>query len=701
MPTDPDGYEAYYADKLWGLLPEIHRTEDSIGVDQAGPLRELVGRIGAQAAVVRRSIDRTWEDQSIETCDDWVIAYIADLLATNLVASLDARGQRLDVARTIYYRRRKGTLAVLEQLASDITGWDTKAVEFFRRLARTRHGLDPEIGWPEATSSPDNARAIQGAQGLVARLTSAAIGGFADLRNAHGAALAHTAFDELFHTADVRLGHGATGWYNIPRLGVFAWRLKSLPVDQGTPVLVLGDCANQYTFDPTGRNIPLFAASTTTSGDQWVASEEHQLPGPISAALLGTAFLSLYAEVEPDGVSVLPRSLAVYRKPDELTPHQLVPATLVATDPQSAVGLCFIDPERGRLYLPDGATDAPRVGYHHGFSSTIGAGAYDRRVRGQVTASGPAILVTGGGTTALGDALAAAAPTSELLIKDSLTYQSIADVTVTKLAVRADNHRRPVVRPSAATWTFTGTPGSELVLDGLLISGCDVVLLGEFASVTLTTTTLDPGSLRPDGSVIAFAADGKPLAPGHLRIGGAVSRLLVDRCVLGPILTEGVGLVETLIVRESIVQSLGLAGEKAIDLQRGSVELDRSTLLGSAAVHRLEASMSILDGVVVVADQQHGCVRYSTWRKGSALPKQYECVALAPGAQLFGSRDIGNPAYAQLLSTVGSAIAEGAEDGSEMGAFWREKNAIKERSLRIKYEEYMPAGLSPVVVYVT
>jgi hypothetical protein len=68
----------------------------------------MVNRIGAQAAVLRRSIDRLWQDQSIETCDDWVVPYIADLLATKLVASQDARGQRLDVAKTIYYRRRKG-----------------------------------------------------------------------------------------------------------------------------------------------------------------------------------------------------------------------------------------------------------------------------------------------------------------------------------------------------------------------------------------------------------------------------------------------------------------------------------------------------------------------------------------------------------------------------------------------------------------
>ncbi len=118
MADNRDHYEAYYANKLWNLLPALYRTEDTDVFDRAGPLRELVNRIGVQAAILRRSIDRLWEDQSIETCDDWVIPYLADLLATNLVASLDARGQRLDVANTVYYRRRKGTVAILEEIAS-------------------------------------------------------------------------------------------------------------------------------------------------------------------------------------------------------------------------------------------------------------------------------------------------------------------------------------------------------------------------------------------------------------------------------------------------------------------------------------------------------------------------------------------------------------------------------------------------------
>src|SRR5262245_46515437 len=103
-----DFFVDYYSAKLWNLVPAIHRALDSEPLEPGpqpagpGPLREMVNRVAAQAAIVRRSIDRLWEDQSIESCDDWAIPYIGDLLATNLVAALDARGQRLDVAKTIY-----------------------------------------------------------------------------------------------------------------------------------------------------------------------------------------------------------------------------------------------------------------------------------------------------------------------------------------------------------------------------------------------------------------------------------------------------------------------------------------------------------------------------------------------------------------------------------------------------------------------
>jgi hypothetical protein len=148
----------------------------------------------------------------------------------------------------------------------------------------------------------------------------------------------------------------------------------------------------------------------------------------------------------------------------------------------------------------------------------------------------------------------------------------------------------------------------------------------------------------------------------------------------------------------------------------GLASLNRCTLLGPGYVHRLEASECILDGVVRVEDTQHGCVRFCAWAAGSALPRQYKSVRVAPDSPLFTSRSFGRPGYAQLLpsadnsiivddntlsAATGVSISAGAEAGSEIGAFARDKNTVKERSLLIKYQEYMPLGLDPVIVYAT
>ena len=311
-----DGYETYYAERLWQLLPALYRTADTDSFDSPGPLRELLNRIGAQVAVVRRSIDRMWADQSIETCDDWVIPYLGDLLGTNLVTNLDAKAQRLDVAKTIHYRRRKGTVEILEELAQDVTGWTAHVVEAFRRLGRTRHGLDPAIGpaaYPQA-SAADVAQLAR-IEGLTGPLTRGAAGGFADLRSPHGALLANTAFDESFHTADVRAGRGAVGHFAIPNLLVFLWRLTSFPVVGGTPVAVAG-CPGQYVFDPTGRPVPLFLPPATDSRRlrrrPGRPAREWQVPGPLTD--------SLERAITAAGTASPPRSRR--RRPGPLRPRR-------------------------------------------------------------------------------------------------------------------------------------------------------------------------------------------------------------------------------------------------------------------------------------------------------------------------------------------------------------------------------------------
>lgn len=728
MQQDRDHYEAYYADKLWQLLPAVYRAEDSIQLDQIGPLREMVNRIGTQAAILRRSIDRLWADQSIETCDDWVIAYLGDLLKTNLVASLDARGQRLDVAKTIYYRRRKGTLALLEELAHDVTGWEVRVVEFFQRLSRTHHGLDPEIGLPAATPDSVDSRAVQQAQRLVGTLTNTPLGGWADLRHVYGAAQTDTAFDEFYHLADVRRGEGQLGWYNIPRLGVFLWRLRSFGVSPTTPV-AYSTCSDHYSFDPTGREIPLFAADHYVDQERWVSPAEWQLPSKLSASLLDAELVNLYAYGDPDGKPIL-NSLGVIDAVGDLVPIEAISADLHQWENPAIAYL--IDPARGRLIKGQAALAGdPYVTYYYGFSACIGAGPYDRRPLGLgATPTPEPDAKVQGGRDSLNTALISLGVEGTLTLEDSLTYTAVSDVAdIQAITLQADNQQRPLIRlpaPPLPTdlptgWVFTGgsAPDNTLVLEGLFISGGDLVLRGAFDQVLLRCCTLDPGDFDPAPATLDYrrAVDDRQLIPCHLYIEGQVNRLIIERCILGPIQTRarvhgGIeGTLQHLMMHDSIVQAV-YPDEDALNLGTGIIELVRCTVLGKTHVHRLAASECILDNIITVTDAQHSCLRFSAWATGSTVLHPYECVEIRPSAPLFTSRVFGQPGYAQLQTGANQLIhfssgggkatlMEGAEDGSEMGAFAREKNAIKQRSLLIKYNEFMPLGLSPVLITVT
>ena len=86
-------------------------------------------------------LNRDW---FIETCQDWAIPYLGDLVGYRLLPGVDASNPnpalvspRADVANTIGYRRRKGTLALLERLAADIARWPARAVELRQLVGST------------------------------------------------------------------------------------------------------------------------------------------------------------------------------------------------------------------------------------------------------------------------------------------------------------------------------------------------------------------------------------------------------------------------------------------------------------------------------------------------------------------------------------------------------------------------------------
>jgi len=105
------------ADQIYALLPAIYRTRDAA---QGEPLKALIGVIAEQVGVLERDLAGLQADQFIETCAPWVVPYIGDLIGwTALLPGVPgAAGSRAEVANTIGYRRRKGTLIALEQLVA-------------------------------------------------------------------------------------------------------------------------------------------------------------------------------------------------------------------------------------------------------------------------------------------------------------------------------------------------------------------------------------------------------------------------------------------------------------------------------------------------------------------------------------------------------------------------------------------------------
>jgi hypothetical protein len=717
MPDDT--YVARYGDKLWQLLPALYRTLDTGETPgAAGPLRELVNRIGAQMATVRRGIDRLWENQSIETCDDWVIPYIGDLLATRMVSCLDARAQRLDVAKTIYYRRRSGTVGLLEELGADIAGRDVRVVEFFRRLGRTRHQFDPPIGpipAPFDAAAPPIPPVVEGLAGAYSRTPA---GGFADLRNRYGAANTGSAFDEFAHTADLRHGAQSSGWYNISHLGVFIWWLQSFPILAATPVSN-GAAKPCFTFDPTGRDIPLFAPSSRSAesfGEHWVSPDEWQLPVAIREVLWRTVPDRLYPAAFWVGFG------------GGLSP---------AVQPRSNV---LVHPERGRFSFVGTAPQGTiATAYHFGFLSEIGAGGYDERVLPEIAQ--PAATTTVAGGTGLDTALAGINADATIEIGDTMTYPGPTAALVLaadrNVALRAENQQRPVIRWAGAgpnTWVIQGNGKADLTLQGIWLQGADIVLQGSFDTVRLRMVTLDPGTSDAPTALFVTAIDGATLRPATLWIEGTIDKLIIERCITGPIRTRNGGAVETLAASDSIIQSIpahaivagapvldpadlaarlksgsdpistqiraalsaadrdalkayapgsvpsaalqaalvaALAGrdratleaayplalaDLALGFANGTVSLSRCTVLGPTATHRMEASECILDEIARVEDPQHGCVRFCAYAEGSNLHAPYRSVAVPPRGPLFESRLFGGPNYAKLRRDADAAI---------------------------------------------
>jgi hypothetical protein len=757
-----DGFNTYFAERLWEMIPEMYRHEDGLAA-RPGVLRAMVELMAEQASVLRRSQDRLWDDQFAELCDDWALPYIADLVGARLVAALDQRARRVVVAKTIHYRRRAGTMGLLEQLAIDVTGWDAVVREQFRRLGRTRYLLDP---------APSR---------FAGRVSRTMPGGWADLRLVRAAELAGGPVDEYHYTADVRRHRGTDGRFGIPKLAVHLYRLAVYEMIGVTP---FDRGAGRYAFDPAGRDIPLFSPHRRVAGE-WQHAREWDLAAPMSCRVLGDAAYeiteallfavraaglsasatndlrkllgmriggesrllrlitavaqaanvpaltaaAMFARIRdgalvadcgcsallapslPVGAPAAPAALRVVRSPGgPVFRPEIAAASLdgwpALTLPTKVIA---VDPALGRLAFLSGVSPTSvSVDYYYGFSGNIGAGPYDRRDADEpLPVTLPPAPPTPPETTPLGGGglTAALLPLdTRARILDSASYTPIADrVGVEKMKVVAAHGQRPYLRLGASWILDAGTKtDSTLLLDGLWIgsrvAGRAVVLRGDYETVVVDRCTIDPGNLRLNGTTELPAVE--------LLIEGHIERLIIKRSIVGPIRAQSAnGVVESLEICDSIVQSIDpavpavMVGAFASAISAGDITICNSTVFGDVAVNRLSASGSIVTGVVTVVDAQRGCFRFSAAMITSTLPRRYESYLFESDPTFaFTSTRFGQPAYGQLSAGAPAPLRRGAEDGAEMGAFAFLGNPRKLEGLAAKLEEFMPFGLVPIYI---
>ena len=482
-------------DRLYELLPSVYRVRDA---ERDEALRALLGVIEGELRLLEDDIGRLYDNFFIETCDEWVVPYLGDLLGVSGLQPVrdEAFSQRALVANTLAYRRRKGTASVLEQLARDVTGWPAKAVEFFDLLATTQH--------------LNHVRPRKG--------------GTVDVRNVDRLGPVGSPLESVAHLSEVRHVDNGRGKYNIPNVGLFLWRLQPYPVTQGTARAVSEPGDGRYRFSPLGNDAPLFNRPQTEAEISQLATERN-VSGPLRRRPLHEELearrSALKEGAEPHGVYfgdqpvvrvlapsandttfalVPPEETEICHLGDDPSGGWRIPPsrTFTRVDGTEYATRVAIDPELGRLaWLVEPPPEEAQVDYAYGFPGDLGGGPYERRgtlaVPSRAAGRGSwegTVSKRGQGADyrSLTQALAAWSGSGEengtdaiITITDSATYTEAIDVALAegrRLTIQAANGATPVLRCVSPRRDLVlrrpaggQNPAASVTLNGLLIEG--------------------------------------------------------------------------------------------------------------------------------------------------------------------------------------------------------------------------------------
>lgn len=655
---------------LFDLLPGFHRGRDAA---HGAPLKTLLDVMETELAAVRANIALLYDAWFIETCPDWAVSYIADLLGMDeALTGTDSPGLRALVANTTHYQRERGTLKTLGHAATAGTGWPVLAGDLGARMVRT-HGTRG-MGGPSL--------------GTLRLSGDAQPGGAAAIMRAH-------AITSVRGTGDRVRVPGEVAGPRPANVALLVWRLRSQFL-HAVEAATLGE--GRCSLHPMGLDAPLFTAPgrLPIAGP---APDPDDIPQPLTRLMLA----SLLVDQAPLPLTIRVRRDGTWRT---LNPAHFAAADLGAwpTAPVLDADDALIDPELGRVVVA-GTPEVVLVDHAVGLVDALGGGSYGRADRlvapdpGTWTARVGGLAEDPAGAppadglhwfATLTEALAGCpAEATDILIEiaDSRIHRLPApargDGRVTGLLDRSDpatlalraggkhlviqamDGCRPCIEGSLSI-SGAGAP-ARVALSGLWWHG-RLTLLGD-TDLMLLDCTVWPAF----GAAVAAPPD----ATAHRAV-------MLLHSITGPLRLPARNTV--LEVRSSIVDGKGAAAVAGSVGSIGGVAygpapvLETSTLLGDLTVSRVPApGDSLVTGRIVTRQR--------------TLP----AAAMAS----FRSRRFGHPAYAALADDCPEAITRGAADGGELGVFHACRNHSRMEVLARVIDAYLPEGLSSAVRFMT
>ncbi|WP_017296926.1 phage tail protein [Nodosilinea nodulosa] len=796
---------------LYDRLPQIYHVRDA-EQSPPGQLQHYLATVEVVFGDIHANIEALYHDFFIDTCDEWVIPYIGDLLGVSPLKG-EARTLRADVADTVALRRRKGTLGAIERLTYNLTGWGVHGVELRENLLWNQHlnhqrpdaGGAPPYGLPSPPSPTPNR--------FTPNRFTPIWGGTVTLRDPAMLSLVNTPFDPFGHTADVKPPALDAIRYNLPNLAIFLWRLKDYRVAVSPPVIrdVIDNSAAgtgasfivRADVHPLGIPVRLFnTARYDPDLVPPIVSRLDETPGPMPPARLTEASQAgspeQYVLVEPyDPASLANPDLDTLERLDigdvglqlHLPEPEFANRPWPRTDPPSpwtlrGENLCAwetglarpfenneiaVDPVIGRLIIgveTAAEAEALRTGllltYTYGAVGPVGAHPVSRENlpktwQGETVEVRPVNFHVDptGLQTALNDIQDSEVPIA-IEIRDSMVHEldlgAIASPLIESggpnlrlgrsLILRAASGQRPIIRLAQPlrfrpTEVFDADPDTQNQLNGLMDrltvrleglyltrgagfpAGEPLIARAALNSLELVSCTLEPGGFQQlDG-------DRAPIQPAlwlendygfadanELTAFDQTPEIHLSRTVSGPL---AIDTGYTLFLTESLLDAGKGVGDDPADSfavagfgpmpEEGwgpPTVVNGLTVLGRMRVREIRGKGGIWVHALEVLNNQKGCLKYSYFSgQGDRLPQHHACVFGSDARLRFTSEVFGQPGYGQLARTSDFRIRDRGPGDDAMGAFGFLLDAHKWRNLQIRYREFMPVGVRPLLIPVT